>query len=251
MFVRDYVAQGISMRRAAKELKVIRNTVRKYLNGDPKELCRQQTDCNFKCEHSIVPHLDFITDCVNKGMFPSEIHREVMVKFYYQGSLRTFYNHLKRNAKRRGWTLNTRNDLKGHTARVPKMISRSSILNYLWNNGELSPEHKTFVFGQHSTLFVLERCIREFRDIFQRQCVNRLFCFIDKYSVCGIKPIESFAKGLLNDIAAVECAVSYEWSNGGVEGSNSRVKMVKRTMFGRCSRRLLEAKLLLYPLCYC
>lgn len=48
-----------------------------------------------------------------------------------------------------------------------------------------------------------------------------------------------------------QSAVSYEWNNGFVEGTNNRVKMVKRTMFGRCSRRLLEAKMLPYPLCYC
>lgn len=239
------------MRRAAKELKMSRKTISKYLNGDPNELCKQRIDCNFKCEHSIAPHLDFITDCVNKGMFPSEIHRELMEKFHYQGSFHAFYNHLKRNAKRRGWTLNTQYNPKGHTVYAPKMISRSGILNHLWNNGNLSPEHKSFVFGQHSTLFILDRCIREFRDIFQRQCVNRLHCFIDKYSECGIKPIESFARGLLNDIDAVECAVSYQWSNGVVEGSNNRVKMVKRTMFGRCRRRLLEAKILLHPLDYC
>ena len=83
LFVRGYVAQGVSVRRAAKELKMSRKTISKYLNGDPNELCRQRIDCNFQCEHSIAPHLDFITDCVNKGMFPSEIHRELMEKFHY------------------------------------------------------------------------------------------------------------------------------------------------------------------------
>lgn len=31
--------------------------------------------------------------------------------------------------------------------------------------------------------------------------------------------------------------------NGFVEGTNSRLKMIKRTMYGRCGRQLLEAKL--------
>ena len=61
----------------------------------------------------------------------------------------------------------------------------------------------------------------------------------------------NFVCGLQRDIDAVECAVSYDWSNGFVEGSNSRLKMVKRAMFGRCSHRLLEAKMLLYSLYYC
>ena len=45
------------------------------------------------------------------------------------------------------------------------------------------------------------------------------------------------------DIDAVENAVAYDYSNGFVEGTNSRLKMIKRTMYGRCGRQLLEAKL--------
>ena len=41
----------------------------------------------------------------------------------------------------------------------------------------------------------------------------------------------------------IENAVAYDYSNGFVEGTNSRLKMIKRTMYGRCRKRLLEAKL--------
>ena len=44
--------------------------------------------------------------------------------------------------------------------------------------------------------------------------------------------------------SAVENAVASDLSNGFVEGTNSKLKMVKRTMYGRCSRQLLEAKLM-------
>ncbi len=33
------------------------------------------------------------------------------------------------------------------------------------------------------------------------------------------------------------------FSNGFVEGTNSRLKMIKRSMYGRCGKQLLEAKL--------
>ena len=38
-------------------------------------------------------------------------------------------------------------------------------------------------------------------------------------------------------------AVAYNFSNGFVEGTNSRLKMIKRSMYGRCGKQLLEAKL--------
>ena len=50
-------------------------------------------------------------------------------------------------------------------------------------------------------------------------------------------------EGLKRDIDAVENAVAYDYSNGFVEGTNSRLKMIKRTMYGRCGKQLLEAKL--------
>lgn len=54
----------------------------------------------------------------------------------------------------------------------------------------------------------------------------------------------SFVSGLEKDIEAIEQAVISEWSNGLVEGTNNKLKMIKRTMYGRSSKKLLEAKLL-------
>ena len=72
----------------------------------------------------------------------------------------------------------------------------------------------------------------------------QLYLFIERYKVSGIKEIASFARGLEKDIYAVENAVASNLSNGFVEGTNSKLKMVKRTMYGRCSKELLEAKLM-------
>ena len=67
--------------------------------------------------------------------------------------------------------------------------------------------------------------------------------FVEKYSNSSIKALKSFADGLKSDIDAVENAVAYNFSNGFVEGTNSRLKMIKRSMYGRCGKQLLEAKL--------
>ena len=52
---------------------------------------------------------------------------------------------------------------------------------------------------------------------------------------------------LNNDIFAIENAVASDLSNGFVEGTNSKIKMIKRTMYGRCRKILLEAKLMYNP----
>ena len=74
-----------------------------------------------------------------------------------------------------------------------------------------------------------------------------LYLYIERYKKSSIKELSSFAKGLEKDISAVENAVASSLSNGFVEGTNSKVKMVKRTMYGRCSQKLLAAKLMYEP----
>ena len=83
--------------------------------------------------------------------------------------------------------------------------------------------------------------------MFKVKSLTLLYIFIDKYRNSDISEIASFANGLLKDIEAIENAVSSDFSNGFVEGTNSKLKMIKRTMYGRCSQKLLAAKLMLHP----
>jgi transposase len=61
----------------------------------------------------------------------------------------------------------------------------------------------------------------------------------------AIKEVRSFAEGLKKDEAAVRAALSMEWSNGQVEGQVNRLKLIKRTMFGRAKFDLLRQRVLL------
>ena len=91
----------------------------------------------------------------------------------------------------------------------------------------------------------LMSCIREFREIFQRKSMPCLYLFIEKYKNSDLKELSRFASGLEKDLSAVENAVASPLSNGFVEGTNSKLKMIKRTMYGRCGKELLAAKLIL------
>lgn len=70
-----------------------------------------------------------------------------------------------------------------------------------------------------------------------------LYLFIERYKASNIKAIKSFANGLEREIDAIENAVAYDYSNGFVEGTNSRLKLIKRPKYGRWGRKLFEAKL--------
>ena len=74
-----------------------------------------------------------------------------------------------------------------------------------------------------------------------------LYLFIERYKKSSIKELSRFADGLERDLDAVENSVASPLSNGFVEGTNSKLKMVKRTMYGRCNKNLLAAKLMYRP----
>jgi transposase len=56
--------------------------------------------------------------------------------------------------------------------------------------------------------------------------------------------VSSLATGVLKDRAAVRAAITQPWSNGQIEAQITKLKLVKRQMYGRAKIDLLEARLL-------
>jgi transposase len=56
--------------------------------------------------------------------------------------------------------------------------------------------------------------------------------------------IASFANGIAKDTAAVHAAIKQPWSNGQTEGQITKLKLVKREMYGRAKLDLLQARLI-------
>jgi len=131
----------------------------------------------------------------------------------------------------------------GSTGKQEDYITREGIFKHMWINTDLTESRRSYIYNRFPNLWEIHSCIKEFRNVFQKRKVVLLYLFIDKYKKSTIAVLRSFAKGLENDKDAVENAVAYDFSNGFVEGTNNRLKMIKRTMYGRCSKELLEAKL--------
>ena len=74
---------------------------------------------------------------------------------------------------------------------------------------------------------------------------TRLSRWIDRARSSTIVELERFANGIQKDAAAVLGAMTSPWSNGQVEGQVTRVKLIKRQMYGRAKFDLLRARILL------
>jgi transposase len=86
---------------------------------------------------------------------------------------------------------------------------------------------------------------RDLLDRFRRMIQHRQDKRLDEW-LADARPglMASFAAGIAQDHAAVRAALTKPWSNGQTEGQNTKLKLVKRQMYGRANLDLLQARLI-------
>jgi transposase len=86
-----------------------------------------------------------------------------------------------------------------------------------------------------------------------RMLIDRFHAMIRKRTEAELDPwmtearaslIASFATGITRDETAVRAAITQPWSNGQTEGQITKLKLVKRKMYGRAKIDLLQARLI-------
>jgi len=82
----------------------------------------------------------------------------------------------------------------------------------------------------------------EFAGMVRKTVVTPLPAWIAAALASGVPELVGFANGLRSDAAAVQAALTTEWSNGPVEGQVNRLKAIKRAMYGRAGMKLLRAR---------
>ena len=86
-----------------------------------------------------------------------------------------------------------------------------------------------------------------------RELVASFQAMVRKKSLADLEPwlerarsslVASFANGVVKDKAAVSAAITSPWSNGQTEGQITKLKLVKRQMYGRGKLDLLQARVI-------
>ena len=80
----------------------------------------------------------------------------------------------------------------------------------------------------------------------QRQ-PERLEPWFKRVTTSALEAMQRFATGLRDDYEAVKAGVTLPWSTSPVEGHISRLKMLKRQMFGRVRLDLLSRRFVRAP----
>jgi transposase len=90
--------------------------------------------------------------------------------------------------------------------------------------------------------------VQSFCTLLRERQGDQLDSWLNEAEQCSIDVFKNFAIGLRKDYAAVKAALTYEWSQGQVEGQVNRLKLIKREMYGRANFDLLRKKVIGTPM---
>lgn len=86
--------------------------------------------------------------------------------------------------------------------------------------------------------------VQDFFHLVHARQGTQLDSWLSKVQASAIPELQKFANGLERDKAAVLAGLTLVYSNGQVEGQVTRIKLIKRMMFGRAGFALLRQRVL-------
>jgi transposase len=88
------------------------------------------------------------------------------------------------------------------------------------------------------------RLAQAFRQMMREQTGHQLDVWLSEAEASHLPEFKSIARGIQQDKAAVLAGLTLPWSNGPLEGHVNRLKLLKRSMYGRAKLPLLRARVL-------
>ncbi len=153
----------------------------------------------------------------------------------FQGSLRVVSE----------WTTRRRRAEKATNQQLQKVPSARTISRLMTKARDNLSKADTVTIAaieaRVPTLVEARVLVESFQAMVRKKLIENLDPWIASASV---SLIASFASGIIQDKPAVQAALTEPWSNGQTEGQITKLKLVKRQMYGRAKIDLLQARLL-------
>jgi transposase len=219
---------GVPIKQIARRTGHSRQLVRRVLRGERTDIFRPR-------ENSLEAHLPWLDDQWDAGSHnATELWRRLKHKGY-RGSLRVVGE----------WA--TRRRRAGSTeAQNAKRIPSARTIARLMTTGRdhlTKAETVTVAVIENNVPALVEArtLVDSFHEMIRTKTAKDLAIWLDR---AGDTLIASFAKGVAKDEAAVRAAMTLSWSNGQTEGQVTKLKLVKRQMYGRGKIDLLQARMI-------
>lgn len=234
--------QGLSLSAIGRRLGLTRVTVRKYLRATscPVRSARR-TDLPTLGQHETYLRERWVAGCDNAA----QLWRELRARGFpgSTGTVRRYLGAWRTTAQGTG---RRRHDRAGMPA--PRPPSPKQVRGWLL----AAPERRTarqqayvdrLLVGS-DTLHLATDIAREFGRLLRERDVAALDPWLSRAEASGLAEFAACATSLRLDGAALTAALTLPWSNGQTEGQVTRLKLVKRQMYGRAKVDLLRRRVL-------
>lgn len=229
---------GLTKNQIAKQLRMGRGTVAKFLAADSCPLHAE----GYNLPSKLDPYLDYLENRWQAGFQNGMALWRELEGMGFDGSRGIVARWVAK--KRR--TLPNRN--RGPVP--PRIIawspSRASWL-FVKQEQQLTFEEKAALARMHqaSDKAALAYSLgQQFIMMVRERCPEMLVAWIESVLASGIGTLVRFAEGVRQDLAAITAALALPWSSGQTEGQINRLKFIKRQMYGRANFDLLRKRVL-------
>lgn len=237
--VHELHGRGYSLRRIARQMRLSRNVVRRYLRTE------QYVDARGSLPRRT--RLDGFTADVDRRIAEgcrnaAELFRELSAR-----GCRSSPCAVRRFMNRRLAALGLRGERADAPApRPPRPPSARSLSHQFIRRASdrSAPEQGRLerVRGCGGEVGTGLGLAEELAGMIRRTSAVALADWLTRAEASGVPEVRGFAEGLRQDESAVGAALTRDWSNGQVEGQVSRLKLIKRSMYGRAGFCLLRAR---------
>jgi transposase len=219
---------GTPIKQIVRQTGYSRKLVRQVIRGERHDVFRTR-------ESSLDQHLPWLDDQWASGCRNgAELWRRLKARGF-RGSLRVISE----------WSTRRRRAEKTDAQNLQRIPSARKIARLMTIGRDLLTKAETVMVvaieAGVPTLVEAREIITEFHLMIRRRLETGLIPWIERARAILIA---SFANGVARDEAAVRGAITSSWSNGQTEGQITRLKLVRRQMYGRGNIDLLQARLI-------
>jgi transposase len=238
---------GWPIRAIGRQLGLNRNTVRDYLRASsfPERQPRV-----LRQPSVLDPFIPYLIERWNAGCRNGTSLWKEIAGRGYTGKRVTIFSFVTRLRKALGIPTKNRTIQDGKVVLPPEppLTPRNAVWQVLQRPEQRNTatiERIANVRQAHTDLDEALSLTEAFATLVRTQDVVALDRWLDQAAASTLKPFQRFAVSLRRDYPAVRSGVEHRWSTGPVEGEINKLKMVKRTMFGRAGFPLLQRRILL------
>ena len=239
--------KGYKGKAIARHLEIGKSTVFRYLRSPTFPERKGRSD---KGQSKVSPYKKYLLERWNSGFHDTKkLYAEIKVQGY-EGSYVTLTRYTHRLREAQGFKPREKPSKPLPLVFEPKkslMTVRQAvwlILRHSINQSEAETEAIELLKKQHPDLNIGISLAMDFANFIRQKQPDLLAQWLKKAESSAIRAITGFAAKLKDDLDAVRNGITYEWSNGQVEGQVNRLKMLKRQMYGRASHELLKKRFL-------